>query len=155
MIYRVGSCTIDTQTYEVRQSGRRIFVEPQVFDLLVLLLSNSHRLVTKDEIIAAIWNGRIISEAALSSRIAAARKAIGDDGKVQALIRTVQRRGFRFVGALATEPSESGIDLAAAKTLNQFDKQAVTEIPPAENIADPRENTGRIIETGERKHVSV
>ena len=104
MIYRVGSCTIDTETFEVRQGGRPVNVEPQVFDLLILLLANNHRLVTKDEIIEIVWKGRIVSEAALSSRVAAARRALGDDGKSQALIRTVQRRGFRFVGSLTRVP---------------------------------------------------
>jgi DNA-binding winged helix-turn-helix (wHTH) protein len=69
MIYCIGACTIDTQTYEVRLRGRPVSVEPQVFDLLLLLVTNSHRVVTKDEIIKQIWNGRIVSEDTLSSRI--------------------------------------------------------------------------------------
>jgi DNA-binding winged helix-turn-helix (wHTH) protein len=104
MIYCIGACTIDTQTYEVRLGGRPTSVEPQVFDLLLLLVTNRHRVVTKDEIIKQIWNGRIVSEDTLSSRIRAARKAIGDDGKAQRLIQTIQRRGFRFVGSVAGPP---------------------------------------------------
>jgi DNA-binding winged helix-turn-helix (wHTH) protein len=107
MIYCIGACTIDTQTYEVRLGGRPTSVEPQVFDLLLLLVTNRHRVVTKDEIIKQIWNGRIVSEDTLSSRIRAARKAIGDDGKAQRLIQTIQRRGFRFVGSVATQQEES------------------------------------------------
>jgi class 3 adenylate cyclase len=148
MIYRVGACTIDTQVYEVRQGGHRIVVEPQVFDLLVMLLTNSHRVVTKDEILAAIWNGRIVSEAALSSRIAAARKAIGDDGKSQSLIRTVQRRGYRFVGSFSIEPIENSGQTAAGNG------PAAAEALPTD-LAPGAERSGGEIVAGERKLATV
>ena len=76
-------------------------VEPQVFDLLVYLVQNRDRVVSKDDLIASVWDGRIVSESTLTSRINAARKAVGDSGKEQKLIRTIPRRGFRFVGARA------------------------------------------------------
>jgi class 3 adenylate cyclase/tetratricopeptide (TPR) repeat protein/ABC-type cobalamin/Fe3+-siderophores transport system ATPase subunit len=156
MIYRVGSCTIDTQTYEVRQSGRRIVIEPQVFDLLVLLLMNSDRVVTKDEIIEAIWKGRIVSEAALSSRVAAARKAIGDDGKSQSLIRTVQRRGFRFVGPFSSEPSGKSSEAAGLRTFETFDGPAAKEVSPVDHVPDHAiEKTDRDVVSGERKQATV
>ncbi|MGH6816490.1 MAG: winged helix-turn-helix domain-containing tetratricopeptide repeat protein [Hyphomicrobiaceae bacterium] len=98
MIFSIDRCTIDTDAYELRRNGNVVPVEPQVFDLLVLLLENRDRVTTKDEIIERVWNGRIVSEAALSSRIKAARQAIGDSGASQALIRTIRRRGFRVVG---------------------------------------------------------
>jgi TolB-like protein len=97
MIFTINGCDIDTGAYEVRRGGTVVPVEPQVFDLLVLLLENRDRLVTKDEILEHIWKGRTVSEAALSSRVKAARKAIGDDGAAQNCIRTVHRRGFRIV----------------------------------------------------------
>ena len=97
MIFTINNCTVDTGAYQIRRDGQVIPVEPQVFDLLVLLLKNRDRLVTKDEIIEHIWHGRIVSEASLSSRIKAARQAIGDDGASQGCIRTVHRRGFRVV----------------------------------------------------------
>ncbi|MGE0767570.1 MAG: winged helix-turn-helix domain-containing tetratricopeptide repeat protein [Hyphomicrobiaceae bacterium] len=100
MIYVVNSCAIDTETFEVHRDGSRVPVEPQVFDLLCLLIENRDRIVTREEIIEKVWKGRIVSEAAISSRIKAARRAIGDDGKVQGIIRTVHRRGIRFVGEL-------------------------------------------------------
>src|SRR5215203_4937192 len=97
MLYRFKDCELDVPRQELRRSGTAVHVEPQVFDLLVFLLSNRERIVSKDEILDAVWDGRIVSEAALSSRINAARKAIGDTGNDQALIRTFHKRGFRFV----------------------------------------------------------
>ncbi|WP_160937175.1 winged helix-turn-helix domain-containing tetratricopeptide repeat protein [Teichococcus coralli] len=91
---------VDLHRHELRRGGQRVHVEPQVFDLLVHLVRHRDRVVSKDELFEAIWNGRIVSEAALSSRINAARKAVGDDGDRQALIKTIHKRGFRFVGTV-------------------------------------------------------
>lgn len=95
-----GRYEIDPHRQELRREGQVIHVEPQVYDLLVHLVHNRGRVVSKDELLERIWNGRIVSDAALSSRINAARKAIGDSGDRQALIKTVHRRGFRFVGVV-------------------------------------------------------
>jgi TolB-like protein len=95
---------LDLRRQELRRGGEIVHVEPQVFDLLALLIKNHDRIVSKDEILDAIWDGRIVSEAALSSRINAARKAIGDNGKDQGLIRTFHKRGFRFVGEVIQRP---------------------------------------------------
>ena len=78
-------------------------VEPQVFDLLVYLVQNRDRVVSKSDLIALVWEGRIVSESTLTSRINAARKAIGDSGEDQKLIRTITRKGFRFVGTVRAE----------------------------------------------------
>lgn len=91
---------LDTKLYELRSSGRPVAIEPQVFDLLVYLSKNYKRTVTKDEVQVEIWNDRIVSEAALSSLIKAARKAVGDDGEAQHTIKTIRGRGFRFVASL-------------------------------------------------------
>jgi TolB-like protein/DNA-binding winged helix-turn-helix (wHTH) protein len=107
MIYLVGAIAIDTDAYEVRRDGSPVAVEPQVFDLLVLLVQNPDRIVTRDEIIERVWKGRIVSDTAISSRIKAARRAIGDDGKAQGLIRTIHRRGLRFVGDVVIEGAVS------------------------------------------------
>jgi len=95
-----GSCEVDLANFEVRHGGKRHPVEPQVFDLLAFLVSNPDRLITKDELIEKVWNGRIVSDATLASRLKAARRAIGDDGEQQKLIRTIHGRGIRFVGRL-------------------------------------------------------
>ncbi|MEM7633580.1 MAG: winged helix-turn-helix domain-containing protein [Pseudomonadota bacterium] len=98
MIYRFDSFELDTDRFELRSDGSPRKVEPQVFALLELIVSNHARLVTKDEINLHVWGGRVVSEAVVNSRIRMARQAIDDDGKAQKLIRTVHSRGFRFVG---------------------------------------------------------
>ncbi len=98
MLMVFGDHELDLRCQELRRLGEVVRVEPQVFDLLVLLIENRDRIVSKDEILDRIWDGRIVSEAALSSRINAARRAVGDSGEEQRLIRTYHKRGFRFVG---------------------------------------------------------
>jgi TolB-like protein/DNA-binding winged helix-turn-helix (wHTH) protein/Tfp pilus assembly protein PilF len=99
-IFRFEDFELDTARFELGRKGTRVHVEPQVLSLLILLAENSARMVGKDEVIEKIWDGRIVSESAVAARIKAARKAIGDDGKSQRLIRTIHGKGFRFVGNL-------------------------------------------------------
>lgn len=101
---------LDVERRELRRAGRLIAMEPQVFDLLVHLVRNRERVVSKDDLIEAVWHGRVVSESTLTSRINAVRKAVGDSGEAQRLIRTVQRKGIRFVGAVseAIAPGEAG-----------------------------------------------
>ena len=94
---------LDTDRRELRRGSEPIAVEPQVLDLLIYLMQNRDRVVSKDDLIASIWGGRIVSDATLTSRIYAARKAVGDSGKGQKLIRTIARKGLRFVGAVRTQ----------------------------------------------------
>jgi TolB-like protein len=89
---------LDPARFELRKAGAVVAAEPQVLSLLLLLASNSERMIGKDEIIEKIWGGRIVSEAAVASRVKSARQALGDDGTEQRLIRTVHGKGFRFVG---------------------------------------------------------
>ena len=98
IIYRFESFELDPGKFELRQNGQTVHVEPQVFSLLILLVSNAERLVGKEEIIEKVWNGRIVSDAAIASRIKFARSALQDDGTNQNLIRTIHGVGFRFVG---------------------------------------------------------
>ncbi len=97
MIYRFGRFELDTAKVELRSGGEVCSIEPQVFALLALLVDNRERLVSKDEIIEKVWDGRVVSEAAVASRIKSARKILGDDGKTQRFIKTIHRQGFRFV----------------------------------------------------------
>ena len=98
-LYRFSDCQLDTDSRELVRDGAPVQVEPQVFDLLVFFLESGGRVVTKDEILDAVWQGRIVSDQALTSRVKAVRRAIGDDGASQRMIRTVHRIGYRFLGA--------------------------------------------------------
>ena len=89
---------LDPDRRELTRGSEAIAVGPQVFDLLVYLVQNRERVVSKDDLLDVVWGGRIVSESTLTSHINAARKAIGDSGEEQRLIRTVARKGFRFVG---------------------------------------------------------
>ncbi|MEQ8348015.1 MAG: winged helix-turn-helix domain-containing protein [Sneathiellaceae bacterium] len=116
MCYVIGSFRIDPALRELHDGGREVAVEPKVFDLLLYLVENRARVVGKEELVAQIWQGRIVSEAALSSCVKAARRALGDDGQRQGLIRTIHRRGFRFVGPVGegSRPLMSGLPAGAA-----------------------------------------
>jgi DNA-binding winged helix-turn-helix (wHTH) protein len=106
-----GDYALDVSRRELRRGSGLIAIEPQVFDLLVYLLQNRERVVSKDDLLEAVWGGRIVSESTLTSRINAARRAVGDSGEQQALIRTIARKGIRFVGAVSeagtTRPAPS------------------------------------------------
>lgn len=104
MLFSFEDFALDCERRELRARGTTIPVEPQVFDLLVYLIANRDRVVSKDDLIEAVWGGRIVSDSTLDSRINAARKAVGDNGKEQNLIRTVARKGIRFVGEVREQP---------------------------------------------------
>jgi pimeloyl-ACP methyl ester carboxylesterase len=106
---------LDLNRRELRRGSNLIDLEPQVFDLLTYLMQNRDRVVSKDDLIASVWSGRIVSDSTLSTRINAARKAIGDSGEQQRLIRTVARKGFRFTGTVTehTRPAETAAPAAA------------------------------------------
>jgi len=89
---------LDTARRELRRDNAVVPVEPQVFDLLAYLVSHRDRVVTKDDLLTAVWNGRIVSESALTTRMNAVRAALCDSGEAQRLIRTLRGRGFRFIG---------------------------------------------------------
>lgn len=95
---------LDGDRRELRRGADPIAVEPQVFDLLIFLVQNRDRVVTKDDLIESIWGGRVVSDSTLTSRINAARKAIGDSGQQQKLIRTIARKGLRFIGDVRMQP---------------------------------------------------
>src|SRR6476646_1787151 len=106
--------TLDTDRRQLRCNSDSIAVQPQVFDLLVYLVQNRDRVVSKNDLIASVWGGRMVSDSTLTSRINAARNAVGDNGAETKLIRTFARKGFRFVGAVCTQPN--GVEPASATT---------------------------------------
>src|SRR6516225_2235979 len=106
VLFLFADHTLATDRRELVRGSAPIAVEPQVFDLLVHLMRNRNRVVSKDDLIASVWGGRIVSEATLASRINAARKAVGDSGAEQRVIRTLSRKGFRFVGDVRVQSGE-------------------------------------------------
>src|SRR5438477_6161981 len=111
LLYLFEDYALDCNRRELRRRNELLSVEPQVFDLLQYLIRNCDRVVSKDDLLAAVWQGRIVSEATLSSRINAVRGAVHDNGEEQRLIRTILRKGIRFVGAVR---EESSAELTAA-----------------------------------------
>ncbi|HEV2154118.1 winged helix-turn-helix domain-containing tetratricopeptide repeat protein [Bradyrhizobium sp.] len=114
MTLRFEDFSLDPARRELRRGDTLIPLEPQVFDLLLHLVRNRERVVTRDNLLDAIWNGRVVSESTMTSRINAARRAVGDNGEEQRLIRTIARKGVRFVGAV-TEISSDAAPAAASK----------------------------------------
>jgi DNA-binding winged helix-turn-helix (wHTH) protein len=110
---------LDTERRELRKGDAVLSVEPQVFDLLACLIRNRERVVGRDELIASVWDGRTISDSTFTTRINGARSAIGDNGEDQRLIRTVSRRGYRFVGAVHEEqaPNASAVAETASAAI--------------------------------------
>src|SRR5512139_1829888 len=104
MQFLFGDHTLDADRRELLRGAEPVAVEPQVFDLLIYLVENRDRVVSKDDLIASIWGGRVVSDSTLTSRINAARKAVGDSGGNQKLIRTIARKGLRFVGDVRVGP---------------------------------------------------
>ncbi len=132
MIYRFDAFEIDIAAQELRSDGKALSVEPQVFALLAYLVENRDRVVSRDDILTAVWHGRIVSEAALSSRVKAARQAIGDDGQAQRLIKTVHKRGFRFVGDV--EVAEPKATAPAAPIVETSESQSSAIVPGVTSV---------------------
>ena len=131
LLYSFENHVLDTDRRELKRGSELIALEPQVFDLLVYLVQNRDRVVSKDDLLSAVWGGRIVSESALSTRVNAVRKAVGDTGEWQNLIRTIARKGFRFVGEVRQEQQpRTPIAQAVVETPN-----AVLALPDRASIA--------------------
>src|SRR5262249_38277655 len=107
--YLFEEYTLDTERRELHRGADLVSVAPRVFDLLDYLIRNRERFVSKNDLIAAIWNGRSGSDAALTTRLNIARNAIGDSGEEQRLVKTLPRKGFRFVGSVREARGSSGV----------------------------------------------
>ena len=103
MVFRFGDFVLDPDQRELRRGFEALEVQPQVFDLLEFLIRNCDRVVSRDDLLAGVWGGRIVSNSAIAARINAARRAICDDGSQQRWIRTIPRKGFRFIGEVLEE----------------------------------------------------
>jgi DNA-binding winged helix-turn-helix (wHTH) protein len=114
MRLRFDNYVLDVVRRELWCGSASVAIEPQVFDLLAYLAQNPDRVVSRDELLQAIWDGRIVSDSAIANRINAARRAIGDSGEAQRLIRTVPRKGFRFISQVAEAPVEAAANQVKA-----------------------------------------
>ncbi len=137
MIYRFDHFELDLGRFELRASGEPCPVEPQVFSLLAFLVEHRDRLVSRDEILEKVWDGRIVSDSAVSSRVKSARKALGDDGRTQRFIRTIHGQGFRFVADV------------------QVDRDAPGGISFGEDAPDPIAPDRPVVAAGSRPSIAV
>jgi TolB-like protein len=129
MLYRFGSFELDGAKVELRSEGEVRPVEPQVFALLALLVENNERLVSKDEIVEKVWDGRVVSESAVASRVKSARQALGDDGKTQRYIKTIHRQGFRFVGEVRALQDAQPAEPLVAAPAEQSSRPSIAVLP--------------------------
>src|SRR5215510_13697504 len=150
--YLFEQCSLDTDRRELRCGANLVPIEPQVFDVLEYLIRNRERVVSRDDLLAKIWGGRVVSDSALTSRINAARAAVGDTGDEQRLVKTLPRRGIRFVGAVREDPSvsETGAnfparlghaeDLVSRPALGIPDRPSIAVLPFANMSGDPEQD---------------
>ena len=133
---------LDTDRRELRRGADLVAMQPQVFDLLVHLLKHRDRVVSRDDLIALVWGGRIVSDSTLDSRINAARNAIGDNGKEQRLIRTIPRKGIRFVGAvngLCDAQAASSVEAEQPRSALALPDRPAIAVLPFDNMSGDRE----------------
>ena len=138
LLFTFDNCSLDDGRRELKRGADLVAVEPQVFDVLVYLIQNRDRVVSRGDLLTAVWGGRIVSESTLSSRINAARTAVGDSGNQQRLIRTVARKGFRFVGEIRESPLL--VDARLAPPVPQQEPE-VTTSPLEPGSAHPERRT--------------
>jgi TolB-like protein len=137
MIYAFGRWELDADQFELRDKGSPKRVEPKVFDLLHLLVRNAGRIVSRDEVVDEVWQGRIVTEATISTCLKAARHAIGDDGRRQHLIQTVHARGLRFVGEVSSRDGHAA-DAAAPPAVDRLPPlsgKPVIAVLPFDNLS--------------------
>lgn len=118
MAWIFGVYRLDPDRFELTRGGQPVRLEPQVMALLIHLARNNQRLVSKDEIVTAVWNGGIVSDASIASRIRSAREAVGDDGGQQSVIRTIHGRGYRFVAEVREEVASVSAPAEASSPAN-------------------------------------
>jgi adenylate cyclase len=138
MRYLFEDYALDADRRELCRRGDVVRLEPQAFDLLEYLIRNRERVVSRDDLIASIWCGRIVSDSAMTTRINAARCAVGDTGKAQRLIKTVPRKGIRFVGTVREEEAGSDVSLQPSTSyLALPDKPSIAVLAFTNMTGDP------------------
>ena len=139
MQFRFADFVLDTDRRELTRRSEPVPLGPQVFDLLVYLVQNRERVVSKDDLLEAVWQGRIVSELTLTSHINAVRKAIGDTGEEQTLIRTLPRKGFRFVGDIKEDRELAAQQRSPAPVLTLPDRPSIAVLPFENLSGDPEQ----------------
>ncbi|MEX0921833.1 MAG: winged helix-turn-helix domain-containing tetratricopeptide repeat protein [Rhodovibrionaceae bacterium] len=127
MRYLFGRCRLDVSLRELQRDDASLHVEPQVLDLIIYLIENRDRVIGRDELFDSVWQGRIVSESALRSSINAARSALGDSGRKQSLIRTLPRKGFRFVSEVKVEDGGRAAAATADRLAKSVESPSVPE----------------------------
>jgi TolB-like protein len=143
LLYHFSDLVLDTGRRELRRGDDHIAVEPQVFDLLEFLIRARERVVSRDELLDAVWHGRAVSDATLSSRVNSARAAIGDNGEAQRLIRTLPRKGIRFVGEVREESAAASLPAStASEHASSFDLEgpSIAVLPFTNMSGDPEQD---------------
>lgn len=143
MRFLFANHVLDIAQRELRRDAEPVAIEPLVFDLLAYLVAHRDRVVSKDEVLDAIWSGRIVSDSALATRVAAVRRAVGDTGDAQRLIRTIARKGFRFVGEVQEDQVEARAEAAAAPAVAILseppDRPSIAVLPFQNMSGDPEQ----------------
>ncbi|SFH94168.1 TolB amino-terminal domain-containing protein [Bosea sp. OK403] len=135
MRFVFGEHVLDAGRRELSRAGSPVAIEPQVFDLLLYLLRNRDRMVSKDEVLDSVWHGRIVAESSLTTRMNAARKAVGDSGEAQSVIRTVPRKGFRFVAEVQEHAPPVAHDVLPASAASEPAVKPALALPEKPSIA--------------------
>jgi TolB-like protein len=141
LLYLFEHYSLDTDRRELRRGQDLVSVEPQVFDVLAYLIANRERVVSKDDLLAAVWEGRAVSESVLTTRINAARRAVGDSGEAQRLIKTILRKGIRFVGSVREE-QKADPNAAAGRSSPVFalpERPSIAVLPFTNMSGDPEQ----------------
>ena len=144
MKYRFDQFELDTERYQLTRQDCQVSIKPLVFDLLVYLLKNRDRVITRAELLDELWHGKVVTDAALAARIKDARKALRDDGTRQKLIKTIHRRGYQFIAEVI---EDSGLQASAANTLTEnlhhepglLDKPSIAVLPLVNLSQDPEQ----------------
>ena len=143
LVFQFNKITLDTAQYRLCRSGKPIAVEPQVFDLLVYLVENRDKVVSRDELLENLWKGKVVTDAALGVTLQFARKAVGDSGRTQTLIKTIHGRGYQFIAGVeesVADPSLVQIEaLTTGKRLELPDKPSIAVLPFTNVCDDPEE----------------
>jgi len=149
MIYLFGDYELDSDVFELRYAGHLCKLEPKAFNVLLYLIQNPERIVSKEELLSQLWDDQYISDAALNSCIMSARKAVGDSGTTQQVIQTHRSRGYRFIAAFTVrEGNECTLAPEPLPTLpdaTTSDAAAATEIPKYQGIIEGRERDPRAL----------